>query len=263
MAGLIPVIHVLTTKKIVDARHKAGHDGTRAEWRQAAAMSKVRPLRSYGRRKGKPLSARKERLMAALLPRLRLDLSVSSPARLSDLFPLPVEQVWLEIGFGSGEHLLWQAEHYKDVGFIGCEPFINGVASLLGAIEDRRIETIRIHDGDARDVLAWLPGGSIWRIFLLFPDPWPKKRQLKRRLLAPELLSELARVLRKGGEFRFASDDADYAAQALLFAEEVGAFTATAGWNRHVRPSDWPETRYERKALSEDRKPTYLSWRRL
>jgi tRNA (guanine-N7-)-methyltransferase len=201
--------------------------------------------------------------MAALLPRLRLDLRVQPPARLLDLLSSPVEQVWLEIGFGSGEHLLWQAGQHKDVGFIGCETFINGVASLLGAIEDRGLDTIRIHDGDARDVLAWLPSGSIGRVFLLFPDPWPKKRQLKRRLLAPELLSELARVLRVGGEFRFASDDADYAAQALQLAEEIGAFALTAEAHRHARPADWPETRYERKALSEDRRPTYLRWRRL
>jgi len=226
-------------------------------------MTEIRPLRSYGRRKGKPLSARKERLIGELLPRLRLDAEAAAHPRLSDLFQAHVGDVWLEIGFGSGEHLLWQVEHHKDVGFIGCEPFINGVASLLGAIEDRGIETIRIHDGDAREVLAWLPDGSIGRIFLLFPDPWPKKRQLKRRLLAPELVSELARVLRPGGEFRFASDDADYAAQALVLAQESAAFACTAEGSRQQRPADWPETRYERKALSEDRKPTYLSWRRI
>ena len=98
-------------------------------------MTEVRPLRSYGRRKAKPLSARKERLMGELLPRLRLDLRNAPPPRLAEIFEAPVKDVWLEIGFGSGEHLLWQAEHHKDVGFIGCEPFINGVASLLGAIE--------------------------------------------------------------------------------------------------------------------------------
>jgi tRNA (guanine-N7-)-methyltransferase len=112
-------------------------------------------------------------------------------------------------------------------------------------------------------VLAWLPDGSIGRIFLLFPDPWPKKRQLKRRLLAPELLGELARVLRQGGELRFASDDADYAARALLLAQESGAFANEVARHTHARPAGWPETRYERKALSEDRKPIYLSWRRI
>ena len=123
--------------------------------------------------------------------------------------------MWLEIGFGSGEHLLWQAEQHKDIGFIGCEPFVNGMGSLLGAIEDRGIATIRVHDGDARDVLAWLPDRSIARIVILFPDPWPKKRQLKRRLISDETVSALARVLAAGGELRFASDSGDYAAQTL------------------------------------------------
>jgi tRNA (guanine-N7-)-methyltransferase len=224
-------------------------------------MTEARPLRSYGRRKGKALSARKERLLDELLPRLRPDLTKPPPVRLAALFEAPVKEVWLEIGFGSGEHLLWHAKRHPEIGFIGCEPFINGVASLLGAIEDRGIETIRIHDGDARDVLAWLPAGSIGRVFLLFPDPWPKKRQLKRRLLTPEFGSELARVLRHGGEFRFASDDADYAEQARHLFRQSGAFAPTGDWRK--RPVDWPETRYERKALSEGRKPVYLAYDRL
>ena len=223
-------------------------------------MTEARPLRSYGRRKGKALSARKERLLKELLPALRVDLREAPPARLTSLFQSPVEDAWLEIGFGSGEHLLWQAEWYPDVGFIGCESFINGVASLLGAIEDGNLRTIRVHDGDARDVLAWLPEASIGRVFLLFPDPWPKKRQLKRRLLTREFVSALARILRKGGEFRFASDDADYAEQARWLIGESGAFAA-ADWRE--RPADWPETRYERKALAEGRKPVYLAFERL
>ncbi|MEZ0283379.1 tRNA (guanosine(46)-N(7))-methyltransferase TrmB [Methyloceanibacter sp.] len=218
------------------------------------------PLRSYGRRKAKPLSARKERLIGELLPRLRLDLAHEPPRSLASLFPKPVKEVWLEVGFGSGEHLLWQAERHEDVGFIGCEPFINGMASLLGAVETSGIATIRVHDGDARDVLGWLPDGSIGRIFLLFPDPWPKKRQLKRRLLSRETVKALARVLRRGGEFRFASDDANYAAQALLLARTSGAFVweaeRPADWRE--REGDWPETRYERKALAGGRKAVYL-----
>jgi tRNA (guanine-N7-)-methyltransferase len=247
----------------VDARHKAGHD--EGGQTNGAAMTETRPLRSYGRRKGKPLSARKERLVGELLPRLSLDFKQEAPARLAELFPVPVKEVWLEIGFGSGEHLLWQAEHNPGIGFIGCEPFINGVASLLGAIEDRGLNTIRVHEGDAREVLAWLPAGSISRIFILFPDPWPKKRQLKRRLFSPDLVKELARALIPGGELRFASDSGDYAAQVLLLMRRSGAFTWTAeraaDWR--VRPADWPETRYERKALSEGRKPIYLEFRRM
>jgi tRNA (guanine-N7-)-methyltransferase len=233
-------------------------------------MTEAAQLRSYGRRKGRPLSARKERLLTELLPRLRLDLKAPAPRHLRDLFPVPVGAVWLEIGFGSGEHLLWQAEHHKDLGLtedlglIGCEPFINGVASLLGAVDQRGLATIRIHDDDAREVLAWLPDGAISRIFMLFPDPWPKKRQLKRRLLAPETVKELARVLAPGGELRFASDDADYAAQALGLIGQSGAFdwlaARPADWRE--RPADWPETRYERKAVGQGRKPIYLRFAR-
>jgi tRNA (guanine-N7-)-methyltransferase len=228
-------------------------------------MTETRPLRSYGRRKGKPLSARKERLLGELLPLLRLDLKKLPPARLADLFEVPVKEVWLEIGFGSGEHLLWQAGHAAEIGFIGCEPFINGLASLLGAVEAQDVKTVRVHGGDAREVLAWLPDRSIGRIFLLFPDPWPKKRQLKRRLLSADTISELARLLRPGGELRFASDIGDYAAQALLLMRQSGAFRWTAeratDWRKRL--PDWPETRYERKALVEGRSAYYLRFARL
>lgn len=223
------------------------------------------PLRSYGRRKGKPLSARKERLIAELLPRLRLNLKEPAPGRLSDLFSLPVREVWLEIGFGSGEHLLWQAEQNQDIGFIGCEPFVNGMGTLLGAVETRRIETVRVHDDDARDVLAWLPDGSVSRIFILFPDPWPKKRQLKRRLISEDTVATLARVLRAGGELRFASDSGDYAAQTLVLMEKSGGFACRVerAADRGERPSDWPETRYERKALADGQRCVYLKFWRL
>jgi tRNA (guanine-N7-)-methyltransferase len=229
------------------------------------ASAEVRPLRSYGRRKGKRLSPRKERLVAELLHRLRLDLAAPAPKDLSPLFPVPVREVWLEIGFGSGEHLLWQTEHHPDIGFIGCEPFLNGIAALLGGIEDRGSETVRIHDGDARDVLAWLPAGSVSCVFILFPDPWPKKRQAKRRLVGAALVSSLARVLRPGGELRFASDDTDYAAEVLLAVLKNGNFAwqARTADDWRVRPADGPETRYERKALSDGRKPVYLTWQRL
>jgi tRNA (guanine-N7-)-methyltransferase len=228
-------------------------------------MTETRLLRSYGRRKGKPLSARKERLIGGLLPRLRLNLKERALESLQLLFPVQVKEVWLEIGFGSGEHLLFQAEHHKDVGFIGCEPFVNGMASLLGAIETQGLETIRLHDGDAREALAWLPSGSIARMFILFPDPWPKKRQMKRRLISPETASEIARVLAGGGELRVASDSGDYAAHALNAIGQSHAFIwlAERASDWRVRPPDWPETRYERKALSEDRKPVYLRFKRL
>ena len=137
------------------------------------------------------------------------------------------------------------------------------MGSLLGAIEERALATIRVHDGDAREVLAWLPARSIGRIFLLFPDPWPKRRHQKRRLLASETISECARVLVAGGEFRFASDSGEYAAEALLLMRKSGAFVWTAGraddWR--ARPFDWPETRYERKSSSEGHKAAYLTFR--
>jgi tRNA (guanine-N7-)-methyltransferase len=232
---------------------------------QTRSTSEVKPLRSYGRRKGKPLSARKERLIADLLSKLRLNLEALAPRRLADLFPVPVKDVWLEIGFGSGEHLLFQAEHHTYVGFIGCEPFINGVASLLGAIETRGVKTIRIHDGDAREVLAWLPGGAVSRLFILFPDPWPKKRHLKRRLISSESIEQFARVLAPGGELRFASDSDDYASHALQIIGRSPDFAWLAehpsDWR--TRPADWPETRYERKALSEGLNPVYLRFTRL
>jgi len=222
-------------------------------------------LRSYGRRKARPLSERKGKLLETLLPVLRLPLAAPAPASLRGLFAEPVTDVWLEIGFGSGEHLLWQAERHPTIGFIGCEPFINGVSSLLGQIEASGIKTIRIHDGDAREVLDWLPDASLGRVFLLFPDPWPKKRHQKRRLLTAETVGQLVRVLKPGGAFRFASDDGDYTSEALRLTLANGAFawTAESAVDWRQRPSDWPETRYERKALSAGRKPAYLNFRRL
>jgi tRNA (guanine-N7-)-methyltransferase len=210
------------------------------------------------------LSARKERLLKELLPNLSLPLEEPAPRTLPRLFPQDAAEVWFEIGFGSGEHLLWQAEHNAHVGLIGCEPFINGVASLLGGIEENGLASIRVHKGDARDVLPWLPDASIGRLFTLFPDPWPKARQKKRRLLTREMVAEFARVLKPGAELRFASDDGDYAAQALLALLASGAFqwTARRASDWRMRAPDWPETRYERKALREGRKPAYLTFRR-
>ncbi len=232
---------------------------------EASTVSERTHLRSYGRRKARPLSERKDRLLNALLPSLRLPLAEPASSPFNSLFAPPVEQVWLEIGFGSGEHLVWQAAHHPAIGFIGCEPFINGVASLLGKIEDAGLAAIRVHDGDARDVLAWLPARSIARVFVLFPDPWPKKRHQKRRLIAPDSVADLARVLQPGGELRFASDSGEYAGEALRIVLAGGDFdwTAENAEDWRLRPFDWPETRYERKALSEGRKPAYLIFRRL
>ena len=159
-------------------------------------------IRTYGRRKGHSLSPRKLRLVDTLLPGLRLDLSAPAPSPLTSIFSSPVSRVWLEIGFGGGEHLAAQAESNPDIGVIGCEPFINGVAKLLCEIDARNLTNIRIWDDDARDVLDWLEDGSVERVFVLFPDPWPKKRHQKRRLISPGTLETLARVMKPGAELR-------------------------------------------------------------
>ncbi|HSM19857.1 MAG TPA: tRNA (guanine(46)-N(7))-methyltransferase TrmB, partial [Hyphomicrobiales bacterium] len=147
----------------------------------------------FGRRKGHPLRKGQAALVENLLPRLRLDLDAPA-GDLAALFPAPVTGIWLEIGFGGGEHLSFQAARHPDIGFIGCEPFINGVAKLLAEIDRRNLANIRIHDGDACAVLDWLPEASIGRVFLLHPDPWPKKRHWKRRFVTAENLDRLARV---------------------------------------------------------------------
>ncbi len=220
-------------------------------------------LRSYGRRKGHRLTPRKQALMETMLPELRLDLSKPAPA-LPALFPHEPKQVWLEIGFGAGEHLIWQAEHHPQVGLIGCEPFINGVAALLGHADRKGLTNIRLHDGDAREVLAWLPEASIERLFVLFPDPWPKKRHAKRRLIRRSTVAEIVRVLKPGGEFRLGSDSAEYLARTLMAARAFDGLEWLAerpsDWRE--RPDDWPETRYEQKAKAAGRVCGYLRFRR-
>jgi tRNA (guanine-N7-)-methyltransferase len=223
---------------------------------EVPGVAENRFLRSFGRRKGHRLSPRKERLVADLLPRLRPPLERPPPRSGTDLFAVPVEALWLEIGFGSGEHLLAQARANPSIGILGCEPFINGVASLLGVIEDEDLSNVLVHDGDARDVLTWLPPASIARVFVLFPDPWPKKRHSKRRLLQTETMTQIARVLEPGGELRFASDDPDYVEEVMGAAAKTGLLELRECCSE--RPVGWPETRYERKAVSEGRKPGYL-----
>ncbi len=173
----------------------------------------------YGRRVGRALTGDLERLIATRLPSLRLDVTRPPPDPLSSLFAAPVEDIWLEVGFGGGEHLLWQADTHRSVGIIGCEPFLSGVAKLVRGIDEAGLGTVRLYDDDARHVLDWLPEAGIGRVFVLFPDPWPKKRHRKRRFLNPDGLSRLARVLRRGGELRFATDIADYAAMVTASME--------------------------------------------
>jgi tRNA (guanine-N7-)-methyltransferase len=230
-------------------------------------------LRSYGRRRGRAASARQSALLADLLPHVAISLAEPPPARLTDLFAAAVKDAWLEIGFGGGEHLSWQAKRNPAVGIIGCEPFRDGIIKALAAIEADRLGNVRLFADDARPLLDWLPAGSIGRTFILFPDPWPKKRHHKRRLIGKATLTSLARVMRRGSELRMATDIAAYAAAMLSavrhqgdfegedFAEDfAGPAWSTAGGTG--RPPDWPETRYEQKARDCGRTCHFFSLRR-
>lgn len=221
-------------------------------------------LRSFGRRRGRVLSPRQQRLMAEVLPTLQPDLSRPVRGPIGSLYNPSLAQVWLEIGFGGAEHLIWQAEHNPGVGFIGCEPFEDGVAKALIGIEEKGLSNIRLHPDDARNLLRWLPENSIDRAFILFPDPWPKKRHAKRRLISPHLLDLLARVMRPGAELRIGTDIGDYLRTILIAFQGQSRFRWSArtpsDW-RH-RPADWPPTRYEHKAVREGRRCYYLSFLR-
>ena len=221
-------------------------------------------LRSYGRKRGRKLSAHQAQLLRDALPHFALDISAPAPVDLVTLIGSPVREVWLEIGFGGAEHLIWQARENPHAGFIGCEPFEEGVVKALTAIETEKLGNIRIHADDARPLLRWLPAQSLARVFILFPDPWPKKRHQKRRLVSKESLELIARVLQAGGELRFATDIGDYARSALFNILENGSFgwlaESPACWRE--RPADWPETRYERKAEREGRQRYYFRFRR-
>ncbi|HZT48661.1 MAG TPA: tRNA (guanine(46)-N(7))-methyltransferase TrmB [Hyphomicrobiaceae bacterium] len=221
-------------------------------------------MRSYGRRRGRKPSPRQSGLLRDLLPQVALALSEPAPADLRRLFVPPVEEVWLEIGFGGGEHLLWQARNHPRVGLIGCEPFEDGVIKVLSAIEQERLPNIRLHADDARPLLRWLPAAAVARAFVLFPDPWPKKRHQKRRLVSAATLSELARVMQPGAELRLATDIGDYARWMLLAARGQPAFRWQARSPRdwRERPPDWPPTRYETKALEAGRRCYYFRYLR-
>jgi tRNA (guanine-N7-)-methyltransferase len=218
----------------------------------------------FGRRKGHALRPHQAALIEHLLPRLALDIDVAPPRNLADLFPHPVELVRIEVGFGGGEHMVAEAERHPRTGFIGCEPFVNGMAKALAQIEARHIANIRVHFGDASDLIAWLPSASLSRIDLLYPDPWPKKRHWKRRFIQPASVAEFARILHPRGELRFATDWPDYAAWTLERLNASPAFAWTA-----ERADDWRQpwpgftsTRYEAKAKREGRAPCYLMFRR-
>jgi tRNA (guanine-N7-)-methyltransferase len=196
---------------------------------------------------------------------LAISLAQPSPAELACLFAPAVAEVWLEIGFGGAEHLLWQARANPRVGLIGCEPFADGIVKALSAIEGANLSNVRIHADDARPLLRWLPTASIARTFILFPDPWPKKRHHKRRLVSQATLAELARVMRRGAELRIATDVADYARAILLAVSQQQSFrwTAAGPHDWRERGIDWPPTRYEQKALLGGRRCSYFRFQRI
>ncbi|MGI8841666.1 MAG: tRNA (guanosine(46)-N7)-methyltransferase TrmB [Caulobacteraceae bacterium] len=216
-------------------------------------------IRTYGRIKSRPIKPRQAALMEILLPKIAMPPGPFDPAALA---PGPAE-VWLEIGFGGGEHLAAQAARRPDVLFLGAEPFTNGVASALRHVDEFRLENVRLHAGDGRDLTAALPPGSLDRLFLLFPDPWPKRRHHKRRLVAADFIAEAARILRRGGRLRFATDWADYANWTLERFLRSDAFDWTAqtadDWRR--APADHIATRYEEKRLG-DCAPVWLEFQR-
>jgi tRNA (guanine-N7-)-methyltransferase len=217
----------------------------------------------YGRSKGHSLRANHQRLMAELLPLVATPDPEARPIDLGALFP-DAQDFALEVGFGGGEHLAFQAARNPHVGFIGAEPFLNGVAKLLQHIENDRLANVRVHHGDARPLMEALPSGRFSRIFVLHPDPWPKKRHYKRRMISPWFFGEAARLLKPGGKLRVASDIPDYVRWTLMHAREAPVFewTAERAADWRVRPDDWPRTRYEAKAMKEGRAPTYLEFLR-
>lgn len=229
------------------------------ETEEAGAARPHRKL--YGRRHGKRLRPNQQRLIEELLPRLRVPMEEGAPVEAMGLFGDP-RPLWLEIGFGGGEHLLAQALAHPDVGLIGCEPFVNGVAMALGRIDAAgRPANLRLHPGDARDLLERLPEGGLARVFLLYPDPWPKARHARRRFMSPENLAALRRAMAPGAELRLATDIPPYVEHARTAAAEAPGFREVAR-DIHAPWPDWPGTRYEAKAVAAGRRPHYLSFLR-
>ena len=214
----------------------------------------------HGRRIGHKLSPRQQNLLNTILPPIRISLEEKDRCDPQNWFGSHIKQVWLEIGFGSGEHLVSQAKAHPEIGFIGCEPYINGIVKVLSSIEEGNIGNIRIYDDDAVHVISRLSPKSVDRVFLLFPDPWPKKRHAKRRFVSRENADHLANIMKDGSELRIASDIGAYVRSTLLTFADHKAFAwvddGPHSWN--IRTPDWPPTRYEQKALRADRKPVYL-----
>lgn len=219
----------------------------------------------FGRRKGHKLRNHQADLIGQLLPHLALDLASADASDPASLFNAPVSEVRLEIGFGGGEHLIAEALAFPQTGFIGCEPYVNGMAKILAQIEAHNIGNIRLFAGDAAELLAWAKPSAFTRIDLIHPDPWPKRRHWKRRFVQDATIAEMSRILRSDGEFRFVCDIDGYCAWTLMHMQRSNRFAWLAeradDWRR-----PWPQytmTRYGRKADREGRKAAYLIFKRL
>lgn len=227
-------------------------------------------IRFFGRRKGKPISSSRERLMQELLPKVQLQLSEKGKIEVNKIFPFKPKELWLEIGFGGGEHVAELAKMYPDVGFIGAEPFLNGVCSLLAylngshrlpqketGLEVGRSDNVRIWPDDIRIVFPHLKDGVFERIFVLYPDPWPKARHAERRFIGQSNLPELYRLLTPTGRLFVATDVVEYAEWVKIQMKEFKKFKLD---NRDLQqaPEDWVPTRYEQKGLEAGRKPIYF-----
>jgi tRNA (guanine-N7-)-methyltransferase len=220
--------------------------------------------RLYGRRRGRPLRPGQQRLFETLLPKLAIALPQAGRLDPKTLFPAGLSAVWLEIGFGGGEHLAEQAARHPEIGFIGSEVFENGLAKLLDEVDRRRLGNVRLFADDARLLIERLAPASIGRTFILFPDPWPKQRHHKRRLIAAATLDQLAEAMALGAELRLATDDPSYLVWMLERATAHPGFIwlarRSADWRE--RPPDWPPTRYEAKARAAGRTPVFLRFAR-
>ena len=221
------------------------------------------PIRSFGRKGGRPLSGRQQSLVDNLLPRLRLPGEASALETPLSLFDAEVSQLWLEIGFGGGEHVSAQAKANPDAGIMASEVFIEGIAKCLTDIDEMALRNVRLWDEDARDLVDLLPGACLDRVFILFPDPWPKKRHQKRRIIQPDFLKALTRVMKPGARLRFATDVRSYADEALtiFMAEDRFSWLAETADDWRKPPADHFRTRYETKNLG-DIAPVFYEFER-
>lgn len=209
----------------------------------------------WGRRQSRPLKDNQRKAMADLWPKVSLELPEQAMINTSELFAPPFKDLWVEIGFGGGEHLATQAARHPDVGFVGCEPFVNGVATLMVQIQEQSLHNIRIVKDDARLLLARLPDQSVGAIFVLFPDPWPKKRHNKRRIIQDASVDAFSRILKPAGSLILATDDAAYGIwmQEVMAHHSEFELVLEERTSVYERPKDWPITRYEQKGLSQGR----------